>query len=260
MPRCDFCGEEFDEQAPLRDHIESEHREEAREEMKSDGWQKKHLAVKYSLTLMVIIGAGLVIPQILNEASLIEENSTENSINSNPMLGEESAPVTVIFFGDYKCTTCSGITNYFITGDFRSRFIDDGKAKLYFVNYDYLNTENGDSSRSAAIAGECVNRQSQEQFWKFHNRVFNEQKDQTEDWATEDYLSNLVRESTSDLNYTEFNRCLTEEETLEEVNKDKKTGISMNVGQVPSVFVNGEKVEDPTPDNIGSKVAEKLGQ
>lgn len=260
MPECGFCGEEFEEQVELRDHIESEHREEARKEMTSEGWEKKHLAVKYSLTLIVIIAAGLVIPQVLNEASVLEENNTSNPITDNPMLGDKGAPVTVIFFGDYKCTSCSGISNYFMTGDFRSEFIDTGQAKLYFVNYDYLNTENGDSSTRAAIAGECVNRQSEEEFWKFHNQIFNDQKDQTEDWASQEYLINLVRDSTSNLNYTEFEQCLTDEETLEKVNNDKRKGIEMNVGQVPSIFVNGEKVEDPTPDNIRIKVEEALDQ
>lgn len=260
MAECGFCGEEFDRESDLRDHIESEHREEAREEITSEGWEKKHLAVKHTLTIIVVVAAGLVIPQVLTEASIADENQTNISIDENPMLGEEDAPVTVIFFGDYKCTSCTGISNYFMTGDFRSEFIDTGRAKLYYVNYDYLNTENGDSSTKAAIAGECVNKQSEEQFWKYHNKIFNDQKEQTEDWASEDYLINTVRDSTTELNYTSFQQCLAEDQTLEQVNKDKRKGIEMNVGQVPSVFVNRENVEDPTPENIGDKVKEVLQQ
>jgi len=260
MPECGFCGEEFEEEIDLRDHIESEHREEARDEMTSEGWKKKHLAVKYSLTLIVVILAGVLIPQVLNEASVLETEGNDNPITDNPMLGEEEAPVTVVFFGDYKCTTCSGINNYFLTGDFREEFIDTGKAKLYFVNYDYLNTENGDSSTEAAIAGECVNRQNEDQFWRFHNQLFNKQGDQTDDWASQEFLTNLVKESTTGLNYTNFEQCLANQETLEEVNKDKKKGIEMNVGQVPSVLVNGEKVQDPTPESIREKVDAALKQ
>jgi len=258
MAECGFCGEEFDRESDLRDHIESEHREEAREEMTSEGWRKKHLAVKYSLSLLVIIAAGLLIPQILTEASVMDENKTNISIADNPTLGEEDAPVSVVFFGDYKCTSCTSINNYLMTGDFRQEFIDTGQAKLYFVNYDYLDTENGDSSTRAALAGECINKQNEEEFWNFHNEIFNDQGDPTEDWASQDYLIDLAKDSTSNLNYTNFEQCLQDEEALEEVNKDKRKGIEMNVGQVPSIFVNREEVEDPTPENIGNKVKEVL--
>lgn len=51
MPECGFCGKEFHEDIELKDHIESIHRKEAKAEMKSGDWKKKHLAVKYSFSI-----------------------------------------------------------------------------------------------------------------------------------------------------------------------------------------------------------------
>lgn len=255
MSECGFCGKEFDDSIELRDHIESEHRKEAEEEMKSGGWKKKHLAVKYSLTLIVIVAAGVLIPQVLDEAA-IQTNSTV-TLGDNPMLGEEDANTTIVFFGDYKCTTCAEV-NSFLTGEIRRDFIETGDTKLYFLNYDYLNTDSGKSSTRAAVAGECMYRQGEEQFWSFHNTIYDEQGMQTEDWATQDHLMELARQSTSGANYTALEDCISTEASLEQVNQDKRNGLKMAVGQTPSVFINQEKIDNTSTENIRRRLEEAV--
>ncbi len=259
MPECGFCSQEFEGEEELREHIESEHRDEAKEEMKTGGWKKKHLAVKYTFTLIVILAAGVLIPQVLDEAAETDMNNSDVDLEGNPMLGGEDANTTIVFFGDYKCTTCAEV-NQHLTGDIYDEFIETGQAKLYFLNYDYLNTENGESSTRAAIAGECMYRQSEEQFWSFHNNIYSEQGSQDDEWATTDYLIELAQQSTAGMNYTELESCITSEETLEHVNQDKRTGIDMNVGFVPSVFIDGEKIANTSIENIRNHLEEAVTQ
>lgn len=249
MPSCGFCSEEFDKSSKLRDHIESEHRDEAKEEMKSSGWKKKHVAVKYSFTLIVILAAGLIIPQVLNEASEAERLDHDLEIDGNPMLGEEKANATIIFFGDYKCTTCSEV-NKRLTETIYKEFIESGKAKLYFLNYDYLNTEEGESSTRAALAGECMYKQDATQFWNYHNTIYREQGLQTENWATKERLMELARDSTENIDYQALKDCISSRETLKQVNIDKRKGIEMSVGHAPAVFVNKKQIKNPSVENI----------
>lgn len=259
METCSFCGKEFEASEDLGDHIEKEHRGQAREEMGSR-IRKRTMVVKYSLTAVIIIGASLIIPQVLNEApSALGEAGSDLNLSQDPVLGEESANVSVILFGDYKCSTCAEI-NSFLVNEIRKDYIETGKAKLYFINYDYLSLEGGGSSTRAAVASECMLQQNREEFWSFHNSIYSNQGVITQDWATEDFLIELARESTNRTNYSRLRECISSEQTLEEVNNDKSSGIKLNVGQTPAVFVNGVKVSNPTPENIRKQIQEALGQ
>lgn len=257
MAECSFCGREFDTSKELGDHIEKEHRDEAEEEM-TPRWNKKTFAVKYSFAGIVLVGAALLIPQILSEApTTLETGERPLNLSENPLLGDEDAAVSVVMFGDYKCSSCADISSL-LTDESREEFIESGKVKFYFLNYNYLETRNGDSSTSAAVAGECVYRQDKNEFWRFHTALYRNQGDVTQDWATEKYLTNIAQESTSELNYTALRDCISSRETLEEVNSDKEAGIALNVGQTPSVFVNGEKISDPSRETVRARIKEEL--
>lgn len=222
--------------------------------------KKKHLAVKYSLTAVIIISASLVIPQILSEApKVLEDENPGLNLSEDPLLGNENASVRILVFGDYKCTTCSELNSIFLD-QIRREYIETGKAKLYFLNYDYLSIKGGGSSTRAAVAGECMLRQSKEQFWNYHRKIYETQGPVTENWATEEYLLELARKSTKDINYSKLKECISSKKTLERVNKDKSAGIKLNVGQTPAVFVEGEKISNPTLENIRSSIESELAE
>lgn len=259
MPTCSFCGQEFETSEELGEHMEKEHRSQAEDEM-SSRIRKKTLVIKYSLTAIIVIGASLIIPQVLSEApSALGEAGSDLNLSQDPILGDEEANVSVIMFGDYKCSTCADL-NDFLVNEINDDYIRSGKVKLYFINYDYLSVDGGGSSTRTAVASECMLQQNRDEFWNFHNSIYSNQGAITEDWATEDFLVELARKSTNKTNYTRLTECISSEETLEEVNNDKSTGIKLNVGQTPTVFVNGRKVMNPTRENIRKEIEAAISQ
>ena len=74
-----------------------------------------------------------------------------NLENGSPPLGLESAPITIVKFGDYQCEAC-----YHWFHNTRSTLIDNyietGKAKLVFVDLPFL----GRDSPKAAHASYCA--------------------------------------------------------------------------------------------------------
>ena len=65
-----------------------------------------------------------------------------------PVLGESSAPVKIVEFGDYKCPYCKQFdASFFPLID--KELIQTGKVQFFFLNYPFINT---DSSRASEFS------------------------------------------------------------------------------------------------------------
>src|SRR5690349_19654660 len=80
----------------------------------------------------------------------LSNNAKKEAIDykGQPILGEQSAQVKIVEFGDYKCPYCKNFNDQLLPG-IEKDFIKTGKASLYFMNYSFINV---DSTRSAKFA------------------------------------------------------------------------------------------------------------
>jgi len=121
--------------------------------------------------------------------------------NGSPILGSESAPVTIIEFGDYQCEAC-----YHWFHNTRATLIDNyietGKAKLVFVDLPFL----GRDSITAAQASYCA--EDQGKYWEYHTILYTFQEIEGYDsgWANRDRLNSYA--TSLDMNMDEFNECM----------------------------------------------------
>jgi len=121
--------------------------------------------------------------------------------NGSPILCSESAPVTIIEFGDYQCESC-----YHWFHNTRSTLIDNyietGKAKLVFVDLPFL----GRDSITAAQASYCA--EDQGKYWEYHTILYTFQEIEGYDsgWANRDGLNSFA--SSLNMNMDEFNDCM----------------------------------------------------
>ena len=89
------------------------------------------------------------------------------SIDDDPILGNENAPLTLIEFSDYHCPFC----RRFFTQTFpkiKSDYIDTGKIRYVFRDYplDAIHP----NARKAAEAAHCA--QEQGKYWEMHDAIF----------------------------------------------------------------------------------------
>ncbi len=130
-----------------------------------------------------------------------KQSSLINLENGSPPLGSESAPITIVKFGDYQCEAC-----YYWFHNTRSTLIDNyietGKAKLVFVDLPFL----GRDSITAAEASYCA--EDQGKYWEYHTMLYTFQEVEAYDsgWADRDRLN--VFASSLDMNMDEFNECM----------------------------------------------------
>jgi len=130
-----------------------------------------------------------------------QQSSLVNLENGSPPLGSESAPITIVKFGDYQCEAC-----YHWFHNTRSTLIDNyvetGKAKLVFVDLPFL----GRDSITAAQASYCA--EDQGKYWEYHTMLYTFQEIEAYDsgWADRDRLNAFA--SSLAMNMDEFNECM----------------------------------------------------
>ena len=126
---------------------------------------------------------------------------TVNLENGSPALGSESAPITIVEFGDYQCEACYAWFHH--TRDtLIDNYIETGKAKLVFVDLPFL----GRDSITAAQASYCA--EDQGKYWEYHTILYTFQEIEGYDsgWANRDRLNSFA--FSLDMSMDEFNDCM----------------------------------------------------
>ena len=120
--------------------------------------------------------------------------------NGSPPLGSDSAPITIIEFGDYQCEACHHW--FHNTRDtLIDNYIETGKAKLIFVDLPFL----GRDSPIAAQASYCA--EDQGKYWEYHTMLYTFQDGPPDSgWADRDRLNSFA--FSLDMNIDEFNECM----------------------------------------------------
>ena len=123
-----------------------------------------------------------------------------NLENGSPALGSNSAPITIVEFGDYQCEAC-----YHWFHNTRDTLIDNyietGKAKLVFLDLPFL----GRDSPKAAEASYCA--EDQGKYWEYHTMLYTFQDGPPDSgWADRDRLNSFA--FSLDMNIDEFNECM----------------------------------------------------
>ena len=152
-----------------------------------------------------------------------------NLENGSPALGSESAPVTIVEFGDYQCEAC-----YHWFHNTRDTLIDNyietGKAKLVFVDLPFL----GRDSPKAAQASYCA--EDQGKYWKYHTMLYTFQDGQPDSgWADRDRLNSFA--FSLDMNMDEFNDCMDSSKYQKRVKANYNEAVKHGVQQTPTFII-----------------------
>ncbi len=145
-----------------------------------------------------------------------------------PSLGPEDAPVTILEFMDFQCPPCRKVAS--ILKEVLSSQGD--KVRLVFRNFPRM--EKHPFAAKAAEAALCAHDQGM--FWEYHQRLFEHQKN-----LDEETLVRLAEET--GLNLDAFKNCLISGEKAGRVVDDMSLARDLGITRVPTLFINGVKVE-----------------
>ena len=152
--------------------------------------------------------------------------------NGSPILGSESAPITIVEFGDYQCEACYAW--FHNTRDtLIDNYVETGKAKLIFVDLPFL----GRDSPTAAQASYCA--EDQGQYWEYHTMLYTFQDGHPDSgWADRDRLNSFA--FSLDMDIDEFNECMDSSKYKKRVKANYDEAVKNNVQSTPTFIIISE--------------------
>ncbi len=154
--------------------------------------------------------------------------------NGSPILGNPNAPITLVEFGDYQCHYCN-VFFQSIEGDIIKNYVETGKVKIIFKDYNII----GPDSINASHGAHCATEQGL--FWEYHDILYSNWTGENNGWASTSNLTIFAQEINADMDmWTECMNKKTYSKTIIESNNDAKT---LELTGTPAFFVinsNGE--------------------
>src|SRR5712691_8170588 len=143
--------------------------------------------------------------------------------------GPETAPVTLVEYGDYECPY--GREAYPIVKEIQRRLGD----RMRFVFRNFPLTQSHPHAEHAAEAAEAAGAQGK--FWEMHDSLFEHQQ-ALDDHHLVAYAAELQ------LDLPRFERGLTEHRFAPRVREDFLIGVRSGVNGTPTFFINGSRHDD----------------
>lgn len=154
--------------------------------------------------------------------------------NGSPILGDPSATITILEWGDYQCTFCYRFHESSLK-TIISDYINAGKVKLVFKDFPL----NGSDSILAAEASYCA--EDQEKYWEYHDELYTNWGGEQTGWVTRESLNQFA--STVELDLEQFNTCLDEHLHKQRVMELYQFGREVGIDATPSFLIfNNENV------------------
>ncbi|MGC9599007.1 MAG: thioredoxin domain-containing protein [Minisyncoccia bacterium] len=175
------------------------------------------------------------------------------------ILGNASAPATVIEYGDYQCPFCVRFYEQ-VQPLVIQNYVNAGKAKLVFRDFPFLDSAEITSSsvgesHAAGAAAECA--KDENQFWPYHDALYAAKAaDEAKGGGEDDGFFNralfLKIAGQLSMNTTAFASCIDSGKYTATVNADYTAAMNAGVNSTPMTFVNGKEVTDALGQSVGA--------
>jgi protein-disulfide isomerase len=270
MVECDICGDEFDTERGMKIHRTGVHSEDDNSvEKEGDNVSEEEdegrvqVDLKTGHLMLVFLCVGFVIGgfggYMASDVVNILENSggiaqpedsgsqpslspSEISLEGEPVLGEEDAPVTLLIYEDFECPYCEQLEMNAMP-EIVDNYVETGKVKLVWKDRPLSRLHPW--AADAAATMECVYREGgNDAFWPVKNQIFENQKSistsnvqsKIKQWAANEGVSESAVQT-----------CLDNGNPMEEVNNDSSNGRAAGVSGTPTVFVGDEELVGAQP-------------
>lgn len=145
-----------------------------------------------------------------------------------PTWGKDDAKVTIVEFSDFQCPFCA-------QGKERLAELKKKYGKKIRIVYKNFPLPMHPDARPAAEAAMCVNEQSSDKFWKYHDVLFEHQ-----DKLSSDDLKKYAKEV--GVNEKKFDECFSAKKYASVIDASMEEARKFGVNSTPTFFVNSQPV------------------
>ncbi len=186
--------------------------------------------------LAIPIAVGVLIGGALSFFNFGEKNHDEEFLlttqklikNGSPILGNPTAEITILEWGDYQCTFCFRFHGSSLK-IIEDEYIETGKVNLVFKDFPL----NGPDSVLAAEAAYCAGDQGK--FWPYHDELYTNWGGERTGWVNIESLNSFAK--TVEIDIEKFNSCLDDHKYLEKVLDLEKFGRDIGINATPSFLI-----------------------
>ncbi|SEN90686.1 Thioredoxin [Amphibacillus marinus] len=195
---------------------------------------KRNLIILGSTFGVVVIG--LAIWLTVRALSVTVYDTTP--VDDQPLvyLGDEDAETEILLALDYSCPWCK-VWMEEVLPELEEEYITTGEATFRIQAMTFLDN----ASLRLANFDQNIIRHAPEQYFAVARRIIQDSQSEDDDgyWGTDAYISDLVAEFALD------SELMLQEPELDSMNVSRRYQRGLNVETVPSVYVNGVKVNEP---------------
>ncbi len=148
--------------------------------------------------------------------------------NGSPVLGDPNAPITLVEFGDYQCHYCNVFFDT-IEEDIMRNYVDTGKVKIIFKDYNIIGPDSINASHGAHCAGE------QELFWEYHDMLYSNWTGENNGWASPNNLTMFANEI--NVNMEQWTECMDEKPYAKTIIESNNDAQALELTGTPAFFV-----------------------
>jgi protein-disulfide isomerase len=164
------------------------------------------------------------------------------------ILGNASATVTIVEYGDYQCPFCAEFFSD-TEPEIMQNYVNTGKVRFVFRNFAFLGAE----STAAAEAADCA--EDQNMLWPYHDALYtakvgDENNGGSEDdgfYTTAEFLKLAQQVG---LNMTTFTSCVENNTDGNLVAQEKADATAQGVNSTPTFFINGTEISGAQPYSV----------
>ncbi|HEY1854313.1 MAG TPA: thioredoxin domain-containing protein [Solirubrobacterales bacterium] len=241
---------------------EREKRREERlaEEAKVDsGDRRKRLLQTGAGAVFVAIIAIVVVIVVASSGSssggdaenLSEISQVDSLLSGIPqqklVLGQASAPVELIEYGDLQCPICKEYSEEFLPSIIEKQ-VKNGEAKIIFRNFTIISEESIPAGQAAIAAG------SQGRGWNYIELWYRNQGEERSGYVTEKFMESIAR-GAGVKDMAKFNKERKNKATEEEVTRTYQQAQTFGFDGTPSFAIKGPSTNGiellNTPQTVG---------
>jgi protein-disulfide isomerase len=174
--------------------------------------------------------------------------------NGDPFIGDANAPVTLAFWSDYQCPYCkafevggvSGITTPAAMPDIITNYVDTGKVKVVFKDFQFL----GPDSNVDAEYARAVWAMYPSQWFAWRTALYNQEPEENSLDATQNLaLLQTVTNSISGMDFAKLTANVTANQATYDaaIAADKTEGASFGISATPSFIIGTQLIAGAYP-------------
>jgi protein-disulfide isomerase len=225
------------------------------------GGRKKDLFLPISiLAAAIMVGGAIVFATLYKAGTATAPAPTDGTATASTtvnatqvmalgprdaILGNASATVTLIEYGDYQCPYCGEFYSE-TEPEIIQNYVNTGKVRMVFRNFAFL----GPESTAAAEAADCA--EDQNKLWVYHNALYSAKVADDASGGSEDdgFFSTaelLKLGQQVGLNMTTFTSCVDNNTDGNLVTQEQTAAAGVGVNSTPTFFINGQMITGAEP-------------